>query len=214
MEQDRARARLSDWLAWAGAALFAYALLGNYLVLPGYLRFLARAASPSGGQGFDLALAIGAAKTILWMLSFQLGTLSLVASQALRRGLHMRALMSGLTFWLLLWTWPKLPAPGALFYVTFGSIILAAIATALARGEGVATGRVRQSLFLASLAFFAFATWEICGLGSAGRMLHPEQASQPFAHNLLVTQSSKLMIELVLAWSLLALSHWPARSEG
>ncbi|HEY8517246.1 MAG TPA: hypothetical protein VIS07_17185 [Candidatus Binatia bacterium] len=38
-------------------------------------------------------------------------------------------------------------------------------------------------------------------------MLHPEQAAEPIAHDILVTQSSKLMLELVLAWGLLCLSR-------
>jgi hypothetical protein len=62
---------------------------------------------------------------------------------------------------------------------------------------------------LGSMIFFAFATWEICGLGSTGRMLHPEEALAPIPHNLLVTQSSKLMIEFVVAWGLLAASISP-----
>jgi hypothetical protein len=59
---------------------------------------------------------------------------------------------------------------------------------------------------LGALLFFAFATWEACGLGGTGRMLHPEQAARPIAHNLLVTQISKLMIEFALAWWLMLLA--------
>lgn len=63
-----------------------------------------------------------------------------------------------------------------------------------------------------AIVFFAFATWEVCGLGSTGRILHPEQAAQPVAHNIVVTQSSKLMLEFLLAWGLLLLSGAAART--
>ena len=46
----------------------------------------------------------------------------------------------------------------------------------------------------------------------AAAALHPEEAAQPIAHNLLVTQSSKLMIELVLAWTLLLASMLKGRA--
>ena len=77
-----------------------------------------------------------------------------------------------------------------------------------------ARGRLSRTLFLSSLAFFAAATWEVCGLGSTGRMLHPDQASRPLAHNILVTQSTKLMFEFLLAWSLLLASAIRSRKES
>jgi len=72
------------------------------------------------------------------------------------------------------------------------------------------THRVSRTLFLASIAFFAAATWEVCGFGSTGRMLHPDQVARPLAHNILVTQSSKLMFEFLFAWGLLAASALPS----
>jgi hypothetical protein len=73
---------------------------------------------------------------------------------------------------------------------------------------------VGRTLFLASLAFFAAATWEVCGLGSTGRMLHPDQAARPLAHDILVTQSSKLMFEFLIAWSLMLSSAILSRGAG
>ncbi|MEQ9005774.1 MAG: hypothetical protein RIE74_19625, partial [Pseudomonadales bacterium] len=158
------------------------------------------------GNAFDLAVLIGATKTILWMYSFQLGVLCLAVVGARRRGLPVRGLVIGVLAWLALWSWPSLPAPGAWFYLTFGSLLLVAIGVTmlwLQRPGGAPTGLV---WLYAAVIFFAFATWEVCGLGSTGRMLHPEQARQPIAHNLLVTQSSKLMIEFVLAWGFLLMA--------
>lgn len=209
MDREARRTRYDRWLRWIGFALLVYALLGNYLVLPGYLRFLAREEAVADSSGTSMALIWGATRTILWMLSFQLAILCLALAYARRHALHARPLFALLIVWLALWSWPTLPQPGAAFYVVFGSIILVAIALVFAQGDSVDATRVRRTFFVASLAFFAFATWEICGLGSAGRILHPAEASRPFAHNLLVTQSSKLMVELVLAWTFMALSMVP-----
>jgi hypothetical protein len=191
------------WLVGLGVLLLGYALLGNYVALPGYVRFLERGGTSAAGNDFDLAVLIGAVKTILWMYSFQLGVLCIGAAWAMAHGLPVRYLVGGVLLWLTLWSWPSLPAPGAWFYLAFGGLILVAIGWVFASPKQPGGDAPSTMLFLGALTFFAFATWEVCGLGSTGRMLHPEQAATPLAHNLLVTQSSKLMIELVVAWWLL-----------
>jgi hypothetical protein len=186
-----------------GSLLLLYALIGNYVALPGYLRFLERGGRSTAGNALDGAVVIGAAKTILWMFSFQLGVLALAAAYTLRRRLYTVQFVGIGFVWLTLWAWPSLPAPGAWFYIGFGLLLLGCIGAVLTHARGLSSNRIGESLYVGSLVFFAFATWEVCGLGSTGRMLHPEQALQPIAHNLLITQSSKLMIEFVLAWGLL-----------
>ncbi len=57
-------------LVATGIVLLSYAVLGNYVALPGYVRFLGRGGTSAGGNSFDLAVLIGAVKTILWMYSF------------------------------------------------------------------------------------------------------------------------------------------------
>ena len=193
-------------LTVAGALFLGYAVLGNYVALPGYLRFVERAGRSEAGNAFDAAVLLGAAKTILWMYSFQLGVLALVVARSLREDLHTGPILACALVWLAAWSWPSLPAPGRWFDLTIGGAVLVIVFRVLTRPAFGATGRLGRTLFLSSLAFFAAATWEVCGLGSTGRMLHPEQAALPMAHNLLVTQSSKLMFEFVLAWGLLLAS--------
>jgi hypothetical protein len=195
----------------AGVALLAYAVIGNYVALPGYLRFLERGGTSEAGNTFDASVLLGAARTILWMYSFQLGVLALVLARSLREGLHTLPLVGFALLWLCAWSWPSLPAPGRWFYLVFGGSVLVAIAAVLSQPAALANQRLSRTLFLASLAFFAAATWEVCGLGSTGRMLHPEQAARPLAHNILVTQSSKLMFEFLFAWSLMFASGALAR---
>lgn len=195
-------------LVAAGIALLGYALLGNYVALPGYLRFLARGGKSEAGQSVDLAVVVGATKTIVWMYSFQLGALCLALAQALRRGLPARALAVAMLAWLALWSVPSWPAPGAWFYVLFGTLNLLGVAAVLSLSPSASPSRLTETLRMAAFLFFAFATWEVCGLGTTGRMLHPEEAAAPVAHGVLVTQSSKLMFEFVAAWSLLVAARW------
>jgi hypothetical protein len=200
---------LNRALILTGGLFFLYALLGNYLALPGYIRFLERGGTSAAGNAFDLDVLIGATKTILWMFSFQLGVLFCAAAHAQRHNLHTRYIVGGGALWILLWAWPSLPAPGPVFYIVLGSVLLVAIGLMLSRSQNRSTGSMPNTLFLASLMFFAFATWEVCGLGTTGRMLHPTEAAEPIAHNILVTQSSKLMVEFVLAWVLMLASNMP-----
>lgn len=191
------------WLVAFGILMLFYALIGNYVALPGYIRFLERGGTSASGNAFDLSVLIGAVKTILWMYSFQLGVLSLAVVYSKRKNLHTKALI-GLSFlWLVVWSIPTIPAPGPWFYILFGSSIITFIVLYFVSPNEQKSDQLSQTLFIAAIIFFAFATWEVCGLGSTGRMLHPDQSSTPLALNILITQSTKLMIEFVLAWGLL-----------
>jgi hypothetical protein len=186
--------------------LLVYAVLGNYVALPGYIRFLERGGTSAAGSTFDLSVLFGAARTILWMYSFQLGVLAIAIAHSIRDGLHTKYLAVGAVVWLPLWSWPSLPAPGPWFYILFGGMTLCGIALQLLQRHQPLDGKLNRTLFLGAIVFFAFATWEVCGLGSTGRILHPEQSARPLAHNIVVTQSSKLMFEFLLAWGLLLAS--------
>lgn len=184
-----------------------YAIIGNYVALPGYIRFLERGGRSASGNSFDLSILIGAVKTILWMYSFQLGIVSLAVAYSIREKLHTKSIVLLCFLWLCLWSIPKIPAPGSWFYIIFGSIIVILIIFLFLYPKNEHYTLLSKSLFLGAIIFFSFATWEVCGLGSTGRMLHPQQSSGSIAHNLLVTQSTKLMFEFVLAWGLLLLSR-------
>ncbi|MGE0625605.1 MAG: hypothetical protein AB7I04_19725 [Pseudomonadales bacterium] len=55
--------------------------------------------------------------------------------------------------------------------------------------------------------FFAMATWDVCGLGSTGRILHPEEVVLGRSQALLNAQTTKLMIALAIAWICFAASR-------
>ncbi len=209
--EHTSRERKMTVLYGAGILLLAYAVLGNYVALPGYIRFLERGGRSEAGNSFDVSVLFGAAKTVLWMYSFQLGVLAMVIARSVREGLRTTPIVAVATIWLSAWSWPSLPAPGPWFYLVFGGLVLVGIVAMLSQPPSEATNGLSRTLFLASLAFFAAATWEVCGLGSTGRMLHPDQAARPMARNILVTQSSKLMFEFLFAWSLLLASAMTSR---
>jgi hypothetical protein len=200
---------LNPLLTAGGVVLLIYAVLGNYVALPGYIRFLERGGTAST---FDLSVLFGAARTILWMYSFQLGVLAIALAHSMRDGLHTKWLAACTGAWLALWSWPSLSAPGRWFYLMFGGVILVGIALNVLQPHQALDSRRKRSLFLAAIVFFAFATWEVCGLGSTGRILHPDQSARPLAHNIVVTQSSKLMFEFLFAWGLLLASRFTRRT--
>lgn len=214
----RGRARWF-WLP-VGLALLAYAVLGNWLVLPGYRRFVAQGGE-AGGAGLDLALVWGASKTILWMLSFHLGAFCLAWAALAAAGEPARAFRRrfavGALAWIGLWTIPVLPGPYTVFFAGLGVLILLMICIAFGRAAvtGEAFADARGSHWrIASAFFFALATWDICGLGSVGGILHPDAAARLASQPLVVAQTTKLIIELGLAWGLLAIAAWPARTPG
>ena len=211
---ETARERRVTALHVAGVLLLVYAMVGNYVALPGYVRFLERGGTSAAGNTFDASVLIGAVKTILWMYSFQLGVLALLVAKSIGEGLHTVPIVAIALVWLTAWSWPSLPAPGPWFYLLFGGLTLVCIVAALLQAPSGARNKLSRTLFLASLAFFAAATWEVCGFGSTGRMLHPDQAARPIAHNILVTQSSKLMFEFLFAWSLMLASAVLSRRES
>jgi len=213
MTEDREK-KTNIWAVAFGIIMLFYAILGNYVALPGYIRFLERGGASASGNTFDLSVLIGAVKTILWMYSFQLGVLLLSIAYSIRERLKTKLLIVLGILWLVLWSWPKIPAPGSWFYILFGSVIVFFIVLIFTYPKQEQNHQLSKSLFLGAIIFFAFATWEVCGLGSTGRMLHPDQSSTPLALNILITQSTKLMFEFVLAWGLLLSSRLMSQKSG
>ncbi|WP_439817339.1 hypothetical protein [Zavarzinia sp. CC-PAN008] len=210
-------APLPSYRPWIGAGLvlLAYSLAGNWLVLPGYRRFLEGGGSAGHGAS-DLALIWGATRTILWMLSFHLGALFLaygaLAAQgpAVRR--FRRLFVAGGALWLALWAIPHLPGPYTALFAGVGTVILLLTVAAFLgaasharRDAGVLAPRGEPWL-IAAMFFFALATWDVCGLGSVGRILRPADELRAASQDLVVTQATKLLVELALAWTLLAVA--------
>lgn len=215
--RTESRARPERLWLLVGLGLLVYAVAGNWLVLPGYRRFLAHG-SPGGGEaGVDFALIWGASRTILWMLSFHLGAFcvawaAVMASDASRT--FRRSFALGATLWIGLWMTPTLPGPYTWLFASVGILILAFIAVAFGRAAlaHAPFADARGAHWrIASAFFFAIATWDICGLGSVGGILRPDSVERLANQDLVVAQTTKLLIELAIAWALLAVAAFPAR---
>jgi len=200
-----------------GFLLLFYCVLGNYFVLPGYRKFLQHGRASSGVEGVDLAVIWGAAKTIVWMLSFHLGAFCLAMGALSAQG-HAarnfrRAFAIGGALWLALWTIPSLPGPYTEFFAGVGIVIITMIAVVFANATAGGAALVGSGPWLiASCFFFALATWDMCGLGSVGGILHPAGEVRAASQSLVVTQTTKLIVEIALAWALLAIGTAPPRS--
>lgn len=195
-------------VAFAVIAL-VYAVAGNYVALPGYLRFLDRGGTSAAGNSFDQAVLWGAAKTIAWMLAFNLAAVCLYLAAVRQHAPgYVRHALAISIVWVACWMVPELPRMHFSFYLVCGSLILALIvATANPRQSTVQSpGPVSRFYIATSLYFFAVATWDVCGLGSTGRILHPEQVVLERSQLLLSAQTTKLMIAFLLAWGAMAMA--------
>jgi len=92
------------WISLMGLALLFYAVIGNYVALPGYIRFLERGGKSAAGGSFDVSVVVGAIKTIVWMYSFQLGVLALAIAKSIREKLHTKHLVVLSLLWLTAWS--------------------------------------------------------------------------------------------------------------
>jgi len=205
--------RAERWLFAVALAAFIYAVLGNYVALPGYLRFLERGGTSAAGNALDWSVVFGATRTILWMYAFSIGALCLYwRSLWLNNRRHFRTgLILGLV-WLCFWSLPALPRMPAAFYLTAGGLILLGIVISQVPLRGSLSADSARFLNATAILFFALATWDACGLGSTGRILHPDQVVLERSQTLLSAQTTKLMLALVIAWGCLALSRCRTRS--
>ena len=98
------------------------------------------------------------------------------------------------------------------FYLVLGGAILAMIiltGTNLIRADtAAATWHSERRIFCLKTAmfFFAVATWDVCGPGSSGRILDPALVVLERSQTLLATQTTKLMLAFVFAWTAMMLA--------
>ncbi len=199
-----------------GSLFLLYAFLGNYTTLPGYLRYLERGRASTSGAQLDLSVVIGMIKTILWMFSFQLGiyftSLGILKLLSVKKVYFTSFLVGGL-IWLIIAGIPKLPGPYRLFYALSGFIVLILITSLLIywykNQEKINKSFDNSSYYkLIGYVFFALASWDVCGLGTTGRILHIESAVKSGTQSLIITQTTKIMFEFLLAWFFSFIGHF------
>lgn len=210
--------KLVKILQIAGILFLIYAYLGNYTTLPGYLRFLERGRTSADGNAVDMDVLIGAIKTIVWLFAFQLGIILTLLSIFFKNHLNRRALTGiiiGALGWLIIAGIPNIPGPYRLFYAIGGGLVLLLIVcTVYFWSRHRKTLNMREitatDFQMIGYVFFAFASWDVCGLGTMGRVLHPEQVVESGTGPLLVTQMTKIIFEFLFAWAFTCLGHYKA----
>ena len=199
-----------------GTLFLIYAFLGNYITLPGYLRYLERGRTSLSGAQFDISVIIGTIKTILWMFSFQLGIyftlLGILKLLSVKKSIFLSSVVGGL-IWLMIAGIPKLPGPYRLFFAISGFIVLILIISVLFywyKNQKIANELFNISSYykLIGYVFFALASWDICGLGTAGRILHIDTAVKAGTQGLIITQTTKIMFEFLFAWMFLFIGYY------
>jgi hypothetical protein len=200
-----------------------YAFAGNYVALPGFQNYIARGGTSEAGNAIDMDVIIGAAKVIIWMFSFQLGIIFTVIGTMLFQGValkHIRRLaVIGLLYLIFAGLPPVLDEPITAVFVVTGTGILILLPTAIwywAQRRATLSGSLVAiaDLNLLGYMFFAFATWNVCGLGSVARILHPEQVQSLGTQAIINTQMTKIVIEFALAWLFICLAQRKAWQQA
>lgn len=216
--------RLAGKLVFGLGILFLlYAFAGNYVALPGFRNFMTRGGTSEAGNTMDMAVIIGATKVILWLFSFQLGIILTVVGAMLFQGVAAkyvrRFALVGLVYLIFAGLPPVLEEPvNAVFVVTgLGILILLPFIVwywAQRRATLSGSWAAIADLQLLGYAFFAFATWNVCGLGSVARILHPEQVQLFGTQAMINTQMSKIVLEFALAWLFILLAQRKAWQQA
>lgn len=197
-----------------GLVFLLNAILGRYLVLPGYLTSL------EAGRGTirDVAQAVPLWKIIrylVWAYSFKLGILFVGIGVLLRAAIprkRFRLIVCGGILYVLL-AYVPVPGPYSLFFGLGGVLITILLLFILLRwaedrrrlGEDE---RSAADLRLIGYFFFAMATYNLCPLmGVKAFGLYPEKMIRFGLQVEAAAFASRLMIELVLGWLFIFLSY-------
>jgi len=197
-----------------GAVFLVYAYLGNYITLPGYIRFLERGRTSVAGNDFDINVVIGTIKTIFWLFSFQLGIFFITLAALLQINVKRKYIMYfifGAFIWLCIAGIPSIPGPYRIFYAIGGFFTLLFIILLiifLKKINKETPNSVSRYFKIIGYLFFALISWEVCGLGTMGRILDIETAYKSGTEPMIITQMTKIMFEFIFAWGFTVLGHY------
>jgi hypothetical protein len=197
-----------------GSIFLAYAYLGNYIALPGYLRFLERGRTSAAGNSFDLSVLIGTIKTVIWLFSFQLGVFCITLGVLLYVTINKKYIsyfICGAVVWLGIAGIPSIPGPYRIFFAGSGFIVLLLILFLIVFWTKInkeTTFSTSAYFKIIGYIFFALISWDVCGLGTMGRILDMETAYKSGTEPMIITQMTKIMFEFIFAWGFTVLGHY------
>ncbi|MBI4763172.1 MAG: hypothetical protein HY787_01020 [Deltaproteobacteria bacterium] len=201
---------------WVGLGILFLlnAILGRYLVLPGYLSSLegGKASLEAASQAIPAWKIV---RYLVWAYSFKIGVFLVGIGVLLRTSIptgRFRLLVGGGIVYLLL-AYIPVPGPYPLFFGLGGSLITVLLVFILMRwaserGDLKAFDKTSADYRLIGYFFFAMATYNLCPLmGVKAFGLYPEKMIRFGLQTEAVSFASRIMIELVLGWFFIFLSH-------
>lgn len=197
-----------------GILFLLNAIIGRYLVLPGYLSSL------EAGKGTVEAVSQAVpvwkiVRYLVWAYSFKLGIFFLGLGILLRTSIPSRRfwlIVAGGILYLLL-AYAPLPGPYPLFFGMGGILITIMLVFILMRWGGERDrlqniGGSASDYRLIGYFFLAMATYNLCPLmGVKTFGLYPEKMIRFGLQTEAASFASRIMIELVLGWFFIFLSH-------
>jgi len=204
------------WAIWIsiGIVFLINAILGRYLVLPGYLSSLeaGRGTVEAAGQTVPLWKIL---RYVLWAYSFKLGMFFIGVGVLLRASVPSRSfwvmLIGGILYLVLAYV--PVPGPYPLLFGIGGSLstlLLVLVFVHWAREYGclAESAKTAARYRLIGYFFFAMATYNLCPLmGIKAFGLYPEKMIRFGLQAEATSFASRIMIELVLGWFFIFLSY-------
>jgi hypothetical protein len=201
-------------LVCIGIVFLLNAIVGRYLVLPGYLSGLEAGSTTVETAGQSVP-AWKIVRYLLWAYSFKLGIFFVAIGVLLKTSIpatRFRLVVSGGIIYLLL-AYVPVPGPYSLFFGIGGSIITVLLVLIFMRWADERnhlkdSQKASADYRLIGYFFFAMATYNLCPLmGVKTFALYPEKMIRFGRQAEAASFASRIMIELVLGWLFIFLSH-------
>ena len=199
-----------------GILFIMNAIFGRYVVLPNYLLYLEK------GKDVITPTVWGIIKYMMWGYSFKLGVFFTLLGAFLHTPMMFRRfglLTIGGIIYLLL-AFAPIPGPYSIFFGIGGGVItillLLIVYWWLANRTAMkGTAITFEDYRMIGYFFFAMATYNLCGLtGVSAFALKPEKMIQYGLEARAATYAAHVMIELVLGWLFICISHYKAQKRS
>jgi len=205
--------KLSTFFIILGVLFLLNAILGRYLVLPGYLAGLEQGSATltSATQNVSAWKVI---RYLLWAYSFKFGIYFILLGAIFRTemspGRRWAIALGGLLY--IAFAYVPLPNPDSLIFGFAGGfmtllMVYSILRWANNRNQLLGYQRTASDYRMVGYFFFAMATYTLCPLmGVKAFALSPEKMIQYGLQQEAASFAYHLLIELVLAWMFVALS--------
>lgn len=196
-----------------GIAFLIWAIIGRYVVLPGFMESLAGRSAQNGSipEGVEMWKI---ARYLVWAFSFKLGIFFIMIGALLQTKMEWKKLSLYVIGGLLYISLAYLPIPGPSLLFGIGGILMTIFIVMMilrlskARDQNGVNSTSEIDLRLIGYFFFAMATYTLCGLlGVRGSALRPEKMIEYGLQADATSFAAHALIELVLGWFFVLFGH-------